>query len=144
MVIPGTSARRLGAASSITESPMAVTPAPDVDPAVGGRVPGAVSAGLGNGAGDQRAAGAGVSRGAAAGSGGLYVGGGSGRGLRVGLGDGGSTMGAASGTYVDGDGDGGPGEGAAACGREVAHPPAASRMATQAVAIRFLNEARPR
>jgi hypothetical protein len=53
-------------------------------------------------------------------------------------------MGAASGTYVDGDGDGGPGEGAAACGREVAHPPAASRMATQAVAIRFLNEARPR
>ena len=90
---------------------MAVMPAPDVDPAVG-RVPGAVSAGLGNGAGDQRATGAGVGRGAAVGSDGLNVG-------------------------------GGPGDGAA-CGREVPHPPAATRMATQAVAIRFLNEAQPR
>jgi hypothetical protein len=122
---------------------MAVTPAPDVDPAVG-RVPGAVSVGLGNGAGDQRGTGAGVGRGAGAGSDGLYVGGGPDVGLRVGLGDGGSTMGAASGTYVDGEGDGGPGEDAAACGREVPHPPAANRMATQAVAIQFLNEARPR
>jgi len=120
---------------------MAVTPAPDVDPAVGGRIPGAVTAGLGNGAGDQRATGAGVGRGAAVGSDGLNVGGGPGIGLRVGLGDGGSTMGAASGTYVEGDG--GPGDGAA-CGREVPHPPAATRMATQAVAIRFLNEAQPR
>ena len=119
---------------------MAVMPAPDVDPAVG-RVPGAVSAGLGNGAGDQRATGAGVGRVATVGSGGLNVGGGPAVGLRVGLGDGGSTMGAASGMYVEGDG--GPG-GAAACGREVPHPPAATRMATQAVAIRFVNEALPR
>ena len=122
---------------------MAVMPAPDVDPAVG-RVPGAVSAGLGNGAGDQRATGAGIGRVATVGSGGLNVGGGPAVGLRVGLGDGGSTIGAASGTYVEGDGDGGAGEGAAACGREVPHPPAASRMATQAVAIRFVNEALPR
>ena len=117
---------------------MAVTLAPDVDPAFGGS---SVSIRLGKGAGDQRATGAGVGRGPTVGSGGLNVGG---EGLRVGLGDGGSTMGAASGTYVDGDGDGDPGEGAAACSREVPHPPAASRMATQAVAIQFLNEARPR
>ena len=123
---------------------MAVTPAPDVDPAVGGRIPGAVTAGLGNGAGDQRATGAGVGRGVAVGSGGLNVGGGPGRGLRVGLGDGGSTIGAASGTYVERDGEGGPGGGAAACSREVLHPPASTRMATQAVAIRFVNEALPR
>ena len=109
---------------------MAVTPAADVGPA---GVPV-----LGKG-GDQR----GTGRGAAAGSG-LPVGGGTGVGLRVGLGDGASTIGAASGTCVDGDGDGGLGDGAATCRREVPHPPAASSMATQAAAIRFLNEALPR
>jgi hypothetical protein len=113
---------------------MAVTPAPDVGPAEGARV---LSVGLGKGGGDQR--------GTAAGSGGLKVGAGLGEGLRVGLGVSGSTMGAASGAYVDGDGDGATGDrAAAACRREVLHPPAARRMAMQAVAIRFVNEALPR
>jgi hypothetical protein len=115
---------------------MAVTPPKDGDPAVGGRAPGAVSVGLGQAAGDQRGTGAGAGRGAPAGPGVLYVGAGAG----VGLGVGGSTTGAASVTYVEGDGDGGLGEDAAACSREALHPPAASRMPTQAVAIRFLNE----
>jgi hypothetical protein len=100
--------------------------------AEGARVP---SVGLGKGGGDQRGA---------AGSGGLKVGAGLGEGLRVGLGVNGSTMGAASGVDVDGDGDGAPGERAAACRREVLHPPATRRMAMQAVAISFVNEALPR
>ncbi|HEY2667242.1 MAG TPA: hypothetical protein VGK51_10415 [Actinomycetota bacterium] len=95
-----------------------------------------LSVGLGKGGGDQR--------GTAAGSGGLKVGAGLGEGLRVGLGVSGSTMGAASGAYVDGDGDGATGDRAAAWRREVLHPPAARRMAMQAVAIRFVNEALPR
>ena len=103
-----------------------------------------MSVGRGEGGGDQREATTGVDRSAGAGSERLSVGAGLGVGLAVGLGDVGSTMGAASGTSVETDGDGWLGDGAAALSREVAHPPAASRMATHAVAIRFVNEALPR
>ena len=101
-----------------------------------------MSVGRGDGGGDQREAATGVDR--SAGSERLSVGAGLGVGLAVGLGDVGSTMGVASGTSVETDGDGWLGDGAAALSREVAHPPAASRMATHAVAIRFVNEALPR
>lgn len=119
---------------------MAVTPPEGVMPAVGGRPAGAVGTGLGDGGGGQRG-GPGVGR-TVEGSGGLGLG--AGLGVGVGLGDGGSTMGAASGTYVERDGDGWLGDGAFATGREALHPPAASRMATPAVATRFVNEALPR
>jgi len=123
---------------------MAVMPAPDVDPAVGGRPPGAVSVGLGKGGGDQRGAGADVGR--TGGADDLNVGIGLGVGVGVGLGleDGESTIGAASETEVVTDGGGWLGDGASALDRATVHPPAASRMATQAVAIRFVNEALPR
>jgi hypothetical protein len=128
MVMPGSNERRLGAASSITESPMAVMPALEAMPAVAkgnGRVGAAGKDRLGVGMGVERSAGVG------------------GRGLGVGLelGEGGSTMGDASGIDGDGEGAGRLGDGAAAVVREALHPVAASRMARPAVAIRFVNGA---
>ena len=111
---------------------MAVTPAAEVLPAAGVRPAGAVGVGRGGGAGDQRGTGAAVDRGAVAATLGLGVG--------FGLGDGGSTIGEASGTEVDRDGDGWLGAGASTAVREAVHPAAASRMATPAVAVRFVNE----
>jgi hypothetical protein len=122
MVMPGSNERRLGAASSITESPMAVTPA--------GRTMAAEAVGSGRvdtAAGGRRGTGVGVGLSAGTGGGG------------VGLRDGASTIGAASGADIDGEGDGGLGDGACVAVREAVHPAAASRMDRPAVATRFLN-----